>query len=425
MNKELDLSFKILNNVYSSGAYASIELNKNYDEQLNFNLVTKIVYGVMDWDIKLGYFISLFYSKAPKSQVKLLLKMAAYVSMEVDSIPKFALVNELVEIAKHSKLKPYTSFINAVLKKMVNSEFVLPDTSNKQKYLSVKHSKPEWFIDLLLKTLSYEDAIKYLSHELPTSTHIRINTLKTDIDSFKSELDNKEIEYKPSVFEDCLYVDYSKLVRKRSLTGLYTPQGIPSMIVAKNVVGQSVLDACSAPGGKAVYFATLNPNSNIIACDIHSHRVKLIEEYKNNMGVTNLETKCMDASEFDPEFENKFDCVLLDVPCSGLGVVNKKPDILLKDKPDIGSIASLQYKILENNAKYVKVGGSIVYSTCTITKEENENIINTFLNNHANFKLDTVDTFNVDAVNVCGLKTFYPHVSNTEGFFIGKLKRYE
>ena len=425
MNKELELSFKILNNVYSNGAYASIELNKNYTEQLNFNLVTKIVYGVMDWDIKLGYFISLFYSKAPKSQVKLLLKLAAYVSQEINSIPKFALVNELVELAKHSKLKPYTSFINAVLKKMVNAEFVLPDVKNKQKYLSVKHSKPEWFIDLLLKTLPYEDAIKYLSHELPTETHIRINLNKTTTDEFIKKLEEKNIEYSNSVLPDAVYVDYSKLVRCRSLQGLYTPQGIPSMIVSKNVTGTNILDACSAPGGKAVYAASLNPEGNVTACDIHEHRVKLIEDYKNNMAVTNLTACCLDASKFNPEFENKFDCVLLDVPCSGLGVVSKKPDMLLKEQPNIAEISNLQYKILENNAKYLTVNGTLVYSTCTITKEENENIINKFLNEHPNFKLEKVETFGVEAVDECGLKTFYPHISNTEGFFIGKLKRYE
>lgn len=425
MNKELELSFKILNNVYSSGAYASIELNKNYTDKLNFNLVTKIVYGVMDYDVKLGYFISLFYSKAPKAQVKTLLKLAAYVAMEIDSIPKYAIVNELVEITKHSKLKPYTSFINAVLKKLVNAQFVLPDTKNKQQFLSVKHSKPIWFVDLLLKTLPYEDAINYLSSELPTQTHIRINTLKTTVSEFIAVLENKNIAFTPSFSDDALYVDYSELIRIKELNGHFTPQGIPSMIVAKNVKGKCILDACSAPGGKAVYAATLNPESHVIACDIHAHRVKLINDYKNNMGVNNLETLKLDASKFNPEFENKFDCVLLDVPCSGLGVVSKKPDMLLKDEPNITEIAELQYKILENNAKYLQVGGTLIYSTCTITKEENENILNKFLNQHKNFKIAQVDTFGVACTDNCGLKTFYPHISKTEGFFIGKLVRYE
>ncbi len=425
MNKELELSFKILNNVYSNGAYASIELNKNYSEKLNFNLVTKIVYGVMDYDVKLGYFISLFYSKAPKAQVKTLLKLAAYVAMEIDSIPKYAIVNELVEIAKHSKLKPYTSFINAVLKKLVNSEFVLPDVKNKQKYLSVKHSKPMWFVDLLLKTLPYEEAISYLSTELSTDTHVRINTLKNSDESFVAILDNRNIAYKHSFSDDALFVDYSELIRHKDLVGLYTPQGIPSMIVSKNVKGNNILDACSAPGGKAVYAATLNPQSNVIACDIHEHRVKLIEDYKQNMGVENLKALKLDASKFNPEFENKFDCVLLDVPCSGLGVVSKKPDMLIKEEPNINKIADLQYQILCNNAKYLQVNGTLIYSTCTITKEENENILNRFLNEHKNFKIENVETFGVPCTDNCGFKTFYPHVSKTEGFFIGKLVRYE
>lgn len=425
MNKELNLAYQILNSVYFKGAYASIELNNKFSNKLNFNLVTKITYGVMDNDVKLDYFVKQFYKKAPKKEVTLLFKLGAYVSMEINSIPKFAAVNELVEIAKHTKLKPYVSFINAVLKKIVNAKFELPKIEDEELFLSVKYSKPLWFIKLLKKHFDIGFINSFLSVDLSTKTHIRINTNVITAESFKEKLDSLEIEYENSIMPDAVFVDYSKIVREEDLKGLYTPQGIPSMIVSRNVEGNNVLDACSAPGGKAVYVATLNPDSGVTACDFYEHRVKLIEDYANRMSVKNVKAICLDASKFVPEFENKFDCVLLDVPCSGLGVIDKKPDLLINNELDFVSLPSLQESILNNNAKYVKVGGTIVYSTCTILPDENENIINKFLNTHPNFKLGSVDTYGVVCKDDCGLKTFYPHLSKTEGFFIGKLVRYE
>ena len=423
MNKELNLAYKVLNNVYFKGAYASIELNKSYISNLNFNLVTKITYGVIDDDVKLDYFVKQFYKKAPKKEVTLIFKLAAYLSQNINSIPKFAVVNELVEIAKHSKLKPYVSFINAVLKKIVNAEFVLPDTKDKRLYLSIKYSKPLWFIDLMLKNFSDDFVVEFFEAELTNLTHIRVNTLKIKYADFVSKLKELDIDYTTSTLDDALFVEYSKIVREESLNGLYTPQGIPSMIVSRNVVGNTILDACSAPGGKAVYIATLNPNSKVIACDYYEHRAQLINDYSSRMSVENVTTKVLDATNFVPEFEGKFDCVLLDVPCSGLGVIDKKPDLLINNDLDFLSLPDLQLKILENNSKYVKSGGSIVYSTCTILPTENEDIITKFLQKHPNFRLDTVDTFGVLCDDKGGLKTFYPHISKTEGFFIGKLVR--
>ncbi|MDY5041899.1 MAG: 16S rRNA (cytosine(967)-C(5))-methyltransferase RsmB [Eubacteriales bacterium] len=425
MNKELVLSYRILNNVYFKKAYASIELNKNCQSDVNFNLVTKIVYGVIDNDVKLEYYLKQFYKKAPKKDVQLLLKLGAYVHFYIDSIPDFAMVNELVELSKHSKLKPYKSFINAVLKKIVTTPFELPSSDNKIEYLSIKFSKPQWFVQLLLNNFDYGFVTSVLSAELPTDTHIRINTLLTTVEDFKHILDDNNIKYQQSILDDGLYVDYSALIKIKDIVSLYTAQGIPSMIVSKNVVGNNILDACSAPGGKAVYIATLNPNAVVTACDIYDHRVKLIDDYAKRLNITNVKTCVNDASVFNPEFENKFDAVLLDVPCSGLGVVDKKPDILLNNQLKFDELPALQSKILDINSKYVKVGGSIIYSTCTILPAENENIINEFLNTHHNFKLDKVEVYKVPAMDSSGLKTFYPNISGTEGFFIGKLVRYE
>ena len=423
MNKELEVAYNILKEVYFNGAYASIELNHSYIENLNFNLITKIVYGVLDFDVKLDYFISKFYKKAPKKEIKLILKIGAYLKLEINSIPNFAYVNELVELTKKSKFKPYVSFVNATLKKISSSEFSLPPKKNLRQYLSIKYSKTPWLINLMLNNFDEKFVEDYLSYNLTTQTHVRVNTLKISIEEFKQKLTNLNVKFENSVLPDGLFVDYASLVRINELFGFYTPQGIPSMIVSKNAEGSLILDSCSAPGGKAVYVASLNKNSNVVACDVYEHRVALIEDYKQKMGVKNVQTKVLNAKFFNPEFENKFDCVILDVPCSGLGVINKKPDILINNDQKFLHLPTLQLEILNNNAKYVKKGGSIIYSTCTILKEENENIINEFIKNNPNFKISEVNTCGVNAVNNNGLITFYPHVSNTEGFFIGKLVR--
>ena len=209
MNKELDLAYKVLNKVYFKKAYASIELNKHSTNDINFNLVTKIVYGVIDQDIRLNYYLSQFYKKSPKKDVLLLLKMGAYVHFNVDSIPDFAMVNELVELSKHTVMRPYKSFINAVLKKVVITPFSLPDINNKTQFLSIKFSKPEWYINLLLNNFDYGFVVSLLSFELTNDTHIRVNTKLIDVKQFKHKLDDLDIQYKPSIFDDALYVDYS------------------------------------------------------------------------------------------------------------------------------------------------------------------------------------------------------------------------
>ncbi len=421
MNKELLTSFNILKQIYFNNAYANIELNNNKSNNFNFSLVTKIVYGVIDNNVKYDFYLSQFFKKAPKKQAVLLLKIACYVKFNINSIPHFALANELVNIAKKCELKPYSGFINAVIKNIIKTDFVLPDNIDTKTKLSINYSKPLWYIDFLINNYGLDTAEQIVKTELTNQTHIRINTNLISVGDFIDLLIKYKIDYTNSPLKDAVFVDYEKLLQ-HDLSSLYTPQGITSMLVARQVKGDQILDSCSAPGGKAVYAATLNPNSNVVACDIHSHRVELIKNYANRMNIKNVSAIQLDATKFNPEFSEKFDVVILDVPCSGLGVINKKPDILLKEKPNFDQIENLQYQILLNNANYVKPGGYIVYSTCTINKGENEMILNKFLANNKNFVEDTVDCCGLKAEGN-NFKTFLPHLSNTEGFFIGRIKR--
>ena len=423
MNKELLTSYTVLKQVYFNNAYSSIELNKySGQNNVNFGLVTKIVYGVLDNDVKYNYYLKQFVKKAPKKQIMLLLKIACYVKFNINSIPPFALTNEIVNIAKSCELKPYSGFVNAVIKNIIKTDFVLDDNLSKISKLSISYSKPEWFIKFLINNYGEAESIKMLNAKLSDNTHVRINLNLITVDDFKKLLDNFKVDYFNSVLPDGVYVNYEKLLSIPNISSFYTPQGVTSMLVSRQCKGNVILDACSAPGGKAIYIASLNPQAKVVACDVHPHRVELIKTYANRMQVNNVEAIELDATKYNPSFKDYFDVVLLDVPCSGLGVINKKPDILLKEPTNLTELQNLQYQILTNNAKYVKVGGTIVYSTCTINPNENAEVLNKFLKANKNFSLEPVETFGINAVGE-NYKTFLPHISNTEGFFIGRIKR--
>lgn len=425
MNKELNMSYEILSKVYLDNSYVSIELNKFLTKSSDFNssLVTKIVYGVLEKDIMLEYFISQFVKKLPEPKILLLLKIVAYVSKAINSIPSFALVNEIVTIAKKIDFHQ-SGFVNAVSKKLVSSQVVLPDKKDSIKYLSVRYNYPEWVIKELLKTHSVEFVTELVSTELTSLTHIRVNLSKISPEDFKTKLDEKEISYGSSLYDYTMYVDYAKLLKYNELKDYYIVQGLPSIITC-NVMGANegkLLDVCSAPGGKSVYLAQ-NPKLQVYSTDIHPHRVELIKKYASSVGVK-LKTCVQDATKLVPKWVEQFDYVMCDVPCSNIGVSRKKPDVFLnKSLQDMKTLSGIQYQILENSSQYVKHGGILQYSTCTILEEENQKVIKKFLKNHKDFELTPINFGEVKIHNDKNMYTFYPNLTKTEGFFIGRLRR--
>lgn len=426
MNKELKNSYDILKKVCIDKSYVSIELNKCLNNASNVNtaLITKIVYGVLEKDITLEYFISKFTKKLPETKILLLLKIVAYSSKTIKSIPPFALVNEIVEIAKRVD-KNSAGFVNAVSKKLISNEIMLPSKDDYTKYLSIKYSYPEWVIKELHKSKSFEFIEDLISAKIPTLTHIRVNLNKISAQEFRVKLELFEIEYVPSLYDYTMYVDYAKLLEHKELRNLYVVQGLPSIITC-NVLGAKsgkVLDTCSAPGGKAVYLAS-NPKLDVFACDIHAHRLDLIKKYAQNYDIKGLHYCLQDGTIFNPVWENLFDYVICDVPCSNLGVSRKKPDVFLnKSLNDAKTLSSIQYKILDNSARYVKSGGILQYSTCTIIDIENKNVLEKFLKNHPDFELTEINVDGINIENENKMYTFYPNLTHTEGFFIGRLRR--
>lgn len=426
MNKELRISFDVLKKVYMDGAYVSIELNRALEttKGINSALVTKIIYGVLEKDITLEYFVSSFLAKTPKTEFMILLKMVAYVSKSISSIPSFALVNEVVDMAKAID-RHQSGFVNAVSKKIISSKISLPNRDKEYtKYLSIRYSYPEWVIKELLKSHDKSFVESLVSENLPTDTHIRVVTSKISPKDFRSKLDVLGIRYTDSLFDDTMYIDYGALI-KTNLKDYAIVQGLPSVITSKVLGANSglVLDTCSAPGGKAVYIAS-HGDVVVYACDIHPHRVELIKKYALGLGVNNIKCFTCDATKEKTEWLDKFDYVMCDVPCSNLGVSRKKPDVFLnKTLNDVKTLSGLQYQILSNSAKYVKRGGILQYSTCTILDNENKGVIDKFLKQYPDFELTSIDTFGLNIVNDNNLYTFYPNLTHTEGFFIGRLRR--
>lgn len=432
MNKELYYSYNILKKVYFEKAYAGIELNKLqnlHKGDINTSLVTKIVYGVLENDIRLEYVISKFVKKAPEKSIELILKIGAYVSENINSIPPFALVNELVNIVKKYENRFAGGFVNATLKNIIKTKVDLP---NKDKnfvlYLSIKYSYPKWLIERFIKDYGNEMTEKILAEKLNELTHIRINTSKTTIADFTNELNKNKIQYEKGVKENLLLVDYEKLINFKDLETKYVVQGLPSIITAFNVcVGKEevqILDLCSAPGGKSVLMAENNPKSQIISADIYPHRLNLVEKYRDKYGIKNIKTIVNDATKENKEWLEKFDFVLCDVPCSNTGVIGKKPDVLLNRNPEnVEELRNIQKQILETASKYVKHNGVLVYSTCSILKDENIQVVEEFLKDNKSFELEELDSFGLDVLKQNKTITFLPHLSHTEGFFIGRMKR--
>ena len=424
MNKELRIAFEILKKVYIEKSYVSIELNKfiNKSDSVNTATITKIVYGVLEKDITLDYFISKFVSKAPNAQILILLKMVAYISKALNSIPSFALVNEIVEMSK--KIDRHQSgFVNAVCKKLISNDIVLPSKKDEIKYLSVKYNYPEWVIIELLKSKDMSFVKDLVSKELTTLTHIRLVN-GVDSNQFEELLKNKEIHFEKSFYDYTYYVDYHKLLNS-GLDKMYVVQGLPSIVTCNTILDGKVgkvLDVCAAPGGKSVLLA--EKGCQVYSCDIHPHRVELIKKYAESYDIKNIKYFVQDGTKLNDAWIENFDFVMCDVPCSNLGVTRKKPDVFLnRSINDVDTLAGVQYKILENSAKYVKKGGILQYSTCTIIDKENKDVIAKFLKNHKDFVLTPINIDGLDIFNDDNTYTFYPNLTNTEGFFIGRMMR--
>ena len=422
MNNAFLKSYETLVEIYAERAFSSLALNKTltYCKQHDKALITKIVYGVLDNDIKLEYVISRNVKKMPKGDTLLFLKIGAYCLMDL-SIPVYAVVNDVAELSKLSEDRRIVGFVNATLKSIAKNIKDFDDyPTDTIERLSVEYSYPEWALRKLIKDYGLDVATEIVTCPADSRTTVRF----TEKQSSETVSKIYGVEAEPTIFEDAFFVKGNL----PSDTGKYTVQSLSSMAVARICAsllkeGDSFIDCCAAPGGKSVYIKQLKPTVKVTACDIHPHRVELIRSYAQRMGVE-ITGRCQDMTQYLSEHDSAFDVALCDVPCSGFGVLNNRPDIkLFRENKDISELMKLQYAILCNCSRYVKVGGYLVYSTCTVFDNENGQNIRKFLKENTNFAYDTIALHENACANGKPYYQFLPHKEGVQGFFVAVLKR--
>ena len=405
-------SYVILSKVYSDGAYIKQALNNTVIEESNRNAVTKICYGVLDKNVTLDYILDEFCAKKPKLAIRTLLKIALYSIIYLKTAPH-AVCDTIVELCKKLGKSGVSGFVNAVLRNYLRKGVKLP-IDNSALSLSIRYSCPEFIVKKLVKDYGEEIAVSFLSYD-EEKAYIRFNKNQNGVEY----LDGINAQYSSTVFDNVFEVKNFKQ-NVDFLNGVYTFQSIGSVAIC-NVLkgGGSLIDCCSAPGGKSVLLA--DKFDSVTACDVHEHRVALINSYANRMKKSNVTAIVKDGTVYDNSFDSKFDAVLCDAPCSGTGVMKENPDIKLnREERSIKELSHLQLEILSNVSKYLKVGGELVYSTCSVLKEENDLVIDSFIKNNDNFKVEKITSplSNIKTKN--GLQ-FLPQLSNGAGFYVSKL----
>ena len=434
IDKTRELALKILYKIDKEGAYSNIALNENIKENkkdLNardIGLISELTYGVTTWRLTLDEIIKK-YSKIKIKKISPwilnILRIGIYQIIFLEKIPKSAAVNESVNLAKRYGHKSSSNFVNAILRKVDKHDYQeLFQIQNPIQRISKTTSMPEWIVEQLLNERKDEEEVEKICINLneKPKTIIRRNRLKLTKKELEKVLEEQNIQYENIETNDDFYA-IEKIRNIENLEafqkGYFTVQDISAGLSAYYLnpkKGEFILDACSAPGGKTTYLAELMGNEGYIeAWDIHEHRTNLVEENAKRLGIKIIHTEQRDASKYDENKKEKFDKILLDVPCLGIGAIKRKPDIKWKKEPeDVEKITKIQQEILQTCSKYLKKDGKLIYSTCSILKRENEEVIKNFLKDNLNFELETIQ--NNQYLDI--LPTKYQ-----DGFFIAKLKK--
>lgn len=452
-----EAAYKALLAIERDGSYSNLELSKLLasDELSNKGFIREIVYGVTENKIYLDYILDKFIKKGAaktKLQALIILRMGVYQILFMNSVPNYAAVNESVALARRFA-RGTDGFINGVLRNFIRnmdsaSEI---DVKGQLEYLSIRHSCQLKLVEELVSMLGFEHAkmlLEHAGHRPPLS--IRVNTARISVKELADRLKAKGFEIEGSKLSDRVL-----LVKGGALTeaneykeGLFSIQSEESCAIADFADAKStelVVDLCAAPGGKAAAMAEqmLKPSTStepltktepckqpststepltetepgiasgkVIALELYEHRAALIEAAARRLGLENIEVRCQDAVEQIDELVGKADLVLADVPCSGLGVIRRKPEMKYRDEFDFDELVEIQKSILETGSSYLKPGGRLVYSTCTINPRENELMVKDFLERHEEFISEKEVKLS-------------PFDNGYDGFYMNKLKKIE
>ena len=422
-------AYEVLLDMETNQSYSNLALNnfieKNKPENPAF--VRELVYGVLENRILLDYYLAQLVAsglKKVKKQDLTILRMGVYQILAMDSVPDYAAINESVVLARKF-CRGRDKFINGVLRnfqrRQAELEASLPDRSfDPAKYLSVRYSAASWLVDLWLAAygLDKTEGLLAASNGRPLLC-LRTNLLKGTREELMQRLVDAGYQVEAGTLSDRSILVTGKgtgiLEHDLFREGWFSVQDEASTLTADTVnpkPGNLVVDVCAAPGGKTMAMAELmGTEGEIYAFDIYEHKLKLIQDQAARLGTGIVKTRCQDGRIALKELEGQADCVLADVPCSGLGVIRRKPEIKTKDhaEMDFAELVQRQKEILESASTYVKPGGTLVYSTCTVNPEENEEQVRMFCERHPEFKLESMKQLMPDR--------------ETDGFFISKMSR--
>ncbi len=455
------MALRILGQIDTEKEFSHIAMGQYFDQyevdSIDRRFISHLVLGILENRMLLDFYIrklsKLRFGKINHEIVNIL-RMGLYQIEFMSKVPASAAVDESVKLAKKVS-QDYGKFVNGILRTFIREKdrLDLPDPRrHPSTYLSIKYSHPEWLVEKWLTQYdrAFTEALLKANNQRPDLI-LRVNTNKINKQTMAEKLKAAGI-----IFTDSELIKDAFVVKSLNELSLMTVPGFAqgevivqdesSMLVgilSDAEDGQTVVDVCSAPGGKATHVAQRMHNTGVVmARDLHEHKLGLITENAQKLGLTNIEVKAYNALTFDKSIEHQADLVLVDAPCSGLGIIRRKPDIKYNKSPEeLDDLVELQRKILETSSEYVKDGGVLMYSTCTLNRDENEGVVEWFLEHHSKFKLDTdemtggiklskaseelLTTSGNELVRASEMVTLYPNVHGTDGFFIAKMIKVE
>ena len=396
-------------------------------------LASRLSLGVLQNGSLCDFYIGAFCTQGVKKlepKLRDILRLGVYQLVFLDKIPPRAAVNESVALCRRCGLDRAAGLVNAVLRRVGEHRNSLPPIPNagSAEHLSIKYSHPIWLVERLIAERGYDFTEAFLRCcNTPPGLDIQVNTLKVSADDYARALARADIAHTLCDFpHGCITLPGGSVTALPGFEeGLFCVQDRAARMavdIAAPMAGMRVLDACSAPGGKAFAAAVRMENrGEILACDIHEKKLALIRQGAERLGIDIIKTEARDARCADAALEGAFDIVIADVPCSGIGVIRKKPEIRCKSEGEIAGLPAIQRDILANLSHFVKPGGALLYSTCTVLKCENEAVVKSFLESYNDYELEP---FMLGAERVeSGMRTFFPNTDGTDGFFAARLKR--
>ena len=430
------LAYEVLFTIIQEDGYSNITLNKYFNqykvEEQDKRFISEVVYGTIKNKLYLEHILKSYSKGRVKPKIKIILLMSIYQLLYMDKTPNFAIIDEAVKLSKKIAGNITGKFVNGILRNIErNAKNLELKYKNETEQFCVENSCPKELFDILDKQYGKEKAQSIVvSFNQKSKNSIRYNPLKTTKSDLVEKLGSAVSE--SEICEDSLILNKLNIDNSLFANGYYIIQDEASALVASSIglpidKKYKILDTCAAPGGKSLHIASKYFNSSLVSCDKYIHKLKLIEDNTAKLGISNIEIKEQDATINNSSFNDKFDIVICDVPCSGIGVIKNKPEIKYKiTNSYVEEISKLQYQILNNSKKYVKNDGILMYSTCTIDKRENIENINKFLNENKDFKLENISLKNsIIKTSENGVLEILPDEYSCDGFFIAKLRKME